>query len=112
MVKIKGFLSSTKTKIKTAITFVGLAFSTGVSLVFADDPTAKATQATETTTTAITTWSLVVAVLMVVIGGVALMFSDETRRWAKKHILWVLVGVAIIEIATSLIAWVVSTAGG
>lgn len=111
--KIHNFFAKKKTKLKAGVAFLQLALMTGSEVVFADsDPTATLNESTKTVSEKVTTWALIAAGLMVVIGGTALMLSDETRRWAKKHILWVLVGVVVVEIATSLIAWVVSVAGG
>ncbi len=64
-----------------------------------EDGANKATQST-------TNLGLVVAVLFLVVGGVGLMATRSTREWAKSHIGWVLVGVAVIVLAAQLVDYV------
>ncbi len=61
-----------------------------------------AEQATENTTNL----ALIVAVLFLVFGGLGLMATRATREWAKGHIGWVLVGVAVIVLAAGLVDYV------
>lgn len=111
--KMRNFFTKKKLKLTAGMSFLQLALFTGNSVVFADgDPTATINKSTETFTSKASSWGLLVAVLMLVIGGIALMISDELRRWAKKHIMWVIFGVAIIVISATIVSWVVTTFGG
>lgn len=92
-----------------ALAAQGMLVATLVSSpVFADggDPFGSLEEGAKKATENTTNLGLVVAVLFLVIGGVGLMSTSRTREWAKSHIGWVLVGVAVIVLAAQLVDYV------
>lgn len=63
-------------------------------------------------TTSFTSLGFVIAIVMLVIAGIALMLSRTAREWAKGHIGYVIAGVIVIVLASQLIAYVQSLFGG
>lgn len=66
----------------------------------------------EDATGSFTNLGFIIAVVMLVISGIALMLSQKAREWAKGHIFYVIMGIVVIVLASQAVAYVQSLFGG
>ncbi|HFI0144871.1 TPA: TrbC/VirB2 family protein [Streptococcus suis] len=66
----------------------------------------------EDATGSFTNLGFIIAVVMLVISGIALMLSQKAREWAKGHIFYVIIGIVVIVLASQAVAYVQSLFGG
>lgn len=110
----KGALGMQKMKKKLLVSSTVLISFLASRPVLAEgnDPFKTLEKSATDATGSVTTLGFIIAVGMLVIAGVALMLSRAAREWAKGHIGYVLAGVAVIVLASQMIAYIQSLFGG
>ena len=53
-----------------------------------------------------------IAVAMLVVAGIGLMLSQKMREWAKGHIVYVIIGVVVIVLASQAVPFIQQMFGG
>lgn len=110
----KGALGMQKMKKKLLVSSTAVIsfLSSRPVLAEGDDPFGTVENSLTDATTSFTTLGFVIAVIMLVVAGIALMLSRSAREWAKGHIGYVIVGIVVIVLASQVVAYIQSLFGG
>ncbi|EFX93367.1 TrbC/VirB2 family protein [Streptococcus sanguinis] len=96
-----------------AVMTVLAAFLTS-SPVFAGgkNPFDSVNQGADKATQNFTALGFTIAVAMLVVAGIGLMLSQKMREWAKGHIVYVIIGVVVIVLASQAVPFIQQMFGG
>lgn len=60
----------------------------------------------------LSTLGATVAIGMLVVAGIGLMLSQKMREWAKGHIIYVIIGIVVIVLASQAVPFIKQMFGG
>ena len=107
-------MKNLKVKQKWLALTTTVAASLAASPVFAGgkNPFETVGQGAEQAQSQFSTLGFAVAAAMLVVAGIGLMLSQKMREWAKGHIIYVIIGVVVIILASQVVPFLQQTLGG
>ncbi|KXT83151.1 TrbC/VirB2 family protein [Streptococcus panodentis] len=76
------------------------------------DPFSSVTSGAEQAQGQFSTLGFAIAVTMLIVAGIGLMLSQKMREWAKGHIIYVIIGVVVIVLASQAVPFIKDMFGG
>lgn len=116
--KMKGFEKMKTNRLLKVVTSTAtslyLTLGTTLTVLAADpsgDPTTKINEGTADLAKNLTTISAGIALAAFIAGGIAYMLSDQFAKWAKSHMVRVVIGYMIVVAAGTILSYFVGLAG-